>query len=121
MPIIDIEVVLKDNEILGKNLASDLADKLGEFFNSPSGTTWVKTHGLQADRYAENGTAQKDIHPVFVKVIKSNLNEGPDLQIEAEKISLAVAGICGRPPANVHIIYEPKGSGRIAFGGRLIP
>ena len=119
MPIIDIEIVL--NESLGENLASDLANKLGEVFNSPPGTTWAKIHGLQADQYAENGTTQKDIHPVFVKVIKSNLEKGQDFQIEAEKISHAVASICGRPPENVHIIYEPESSGRIAFGGKLIP
>jgi hypothetical protein len=39
---------------------------------------------------------------------------------EAELIANTVAPICKRSAENKHIIYEPGGSGRIAFGGKLI-
>jgi len=120
MPIIDVEIVLKQNESLRGDLASDLANKLGEIFNSSRGTTWVKTHGLPANQYAENGIAKNEFFPVFVKVIKSKLENEKDLQNEAEQITNAVARICERPPSNVHVIYEPEGSGRVAFGGKLV-
>jgi hypothetical protein len=53
-------------------------------------------------------------------VIKSKLDDEDDLHNETEQITNAIAGICGRPPSNVHIIYEPEGSGRVAFGGKLV-
>ncbi len=47
MPIIEIEIMLKQNESIREDLASDLADKLGEILNSPRGTTWVKHTGFR--------------------------------------------------------------------------
>lgn len=120
MPIIDVEIVLQQNESLREDLASKIANKLGEIFNSSHGTTWVKTHGLPVAQYAENGMTQIEFFPIFVKVIKSKLGNEKDLQNEAEQITNAVASICGRPPSNVHIIYELEGSGRVAFGGKLV-
>ena len=120
MPIVDIEIVLKPNEIIQSETVEELADQLGEIFSSPKGTTWIKVRDLEQDHYAENGGMPDGVFPVFVSVLKSNLPTKDEMQKEAEMITGAVAQICGRSSGNVHIIYQPEGRGRVAFGGRLI-
>jgi phenylpyruvate tautomerase PptA (4-oxalocrotonate tautomerase family) len=119
MPLVDIEITLKEYETLSKDMAASLANELGKIFNSPSNSTWVKVRGLPVYQYAENGETQKDVFPVFDKIIKSKLLIS-ELQNEAELIAIAVAQICERSTENIHIIYEPEGSGQVAFGGKLI-
>lgn len=119
MPIVGVEIVLKENETISENLASNLADELGRIFDSPPSSTWVKVRELPAHQYAENGGTPKEVFPVFVRIIKSKILKS-EIQKEAEQISVAVANICERHVENVHIIYEPEGSGRVAFGGKLI-
>ena len=120
MPIVDIEIVLKPNETIQSQMASELADQLGEIFESPKGGTWVKVRGLAKSQYAENAQSDEEIYPVCVAVVKSELPTPDNMQIEAEKLTAAVAQICGRPPENVHVLYEPEGRGRVAFGGKLV-
>ena len=120
MPIVDIEIVLKPNETLRDDLASELAEALGEIFDSPPGTTWVKMHPLSEVRYAENGETQKSLFPIFVKIIKSKMAGADEIQDEVKRVTSELARICERPPENVHIILEPIGSGRVAFGGKLV-
>lgn len=120
MPIIDIEIVLWPNETIQNHLVSQLADELGEIFRSPSRGTWVKVHGLPSDQYAENGETAIGIYPIFVTIIKSTLPSLEEMQREVEKITGAVAQICGRPSENVHVIYQPEGRGRVAFGGKIV-
>ena len=33
------------------------------------------------------------------------------MQIEVERITGAVAQVCGRPSSNIHVIYEAEGKG----------
>lgn len=70
--------------------------------------------------YEENGGKEIGVYPVFVSVIKSKLPAIDKLQIEVEKITSAVAQICGRPSTLVHVIYEPQGRARVAFGGKVL-
>jgi len=121
VPIVEIEIVLKPNETLQDKIVSELADELGKIFGSLKGGTWVKLYKLSEKQYAENGGKEESVFPVFVSIIKSKIPSHEELQIEAETITKAVAQICERPSTLVHIIYEPAGSGRIAFGGKLIP
>ncbi len=120
MPIVDVEIVLRPNEILRKEIVAELADELGEIFQTSQGGTWVKVHELSSDQYAENGGAQNATYPIFVTVIKSKFPVVEEMQKEVEKITGAVAQICGRPSDNVHMIYQPAGSSRVAFGGRIV-
>lgn len=120
MPIVDIEIVLKPNEIVQSEIVEELADQLGEIFGSPKGTTWVKVHALAHDHYAESGGTPDGVFPVFVSILKSNLPTNDEMQKEVEMITGAVAQICGRPSENVHIIYLPEGRDRVAFGGKLV-
>jgi phenylpyruvate tautomerase PptA (4-oxalocrotonate tautomerase family) len=119
MPILDIEVVLAAGEKVPPGMAAALADAAAGVFGSPEGSTWVRLHELPAERYAEDGggTAAK---PVFVRVLKAHLPTEAELEQEAPRLTAAIARACGRPAENVHIIYEPPGAGRIAFGGRLL-
>ena len=120
MPLVDIEITLKQHETLPKNLASALAVELGAIFNSPDGATWVKLYKLPVSHYAENSRSQEDTYPVFVKIIKSELPEKIKLEQEVGQITNAIANICNRPAENIHIIYEPEGRGRVSFGGKIV-
>ena len=120
MPIVDIEIVLRANETLRKDMVSELADELGNIFHSPSGGTWVKVHCLPAERYAENGGTPTSVYPIFVTIIKSALPAPAEIQQEVEWITGSVAQICDRPSENVHVIYQSEGRGRVAFGGKII-
>lgn len=120
MPIVEVEIVLRPNESLRKEMVTELADEFGDIFQSPQGGTWVKVRGLPAEHYAENGGMQEGVYPIFVSIIKSKLPLIDELQIEVEKIIGAVAQVCGRSSENVHVIYQPEGRGRIAFGGTIV-
>ena len=120
MPIIDIEIVLRPEETISGEMASDLADQLGEIFGSPKNGTWVKVRGIAEIFYEENGGKEEGLSPVFVSVLKSRIPGSEEMQREVEAIIQAVAQICKRPVSSVHVIYQPEGKGRIAFGGSIV-
>jgi phenylpyruvate tautomerase PptA (4-oxalocrotonate tautomerase family) len=121
VPILDVEVVVRSEESLSPDLAARLADACGEIFGSAPGDTWVKVHAILRMRYAENGgNLPGDFYPVFVKVLKAKLPSPAAMQTEVAGLTSAVAQTCGRPQENVHIIYEPEGAGRVAFGGDIV-
>lgn len=120
MPIVDLEIVLRPNETIREEMVSALADELGEIFRSPPGKTWVKIHPLASNQYAENGGRPEGVSPIFVVVMKSELPSFEEMQNELAQIAGAVAQICGRPSENIHVIYQPEGRGRAAFGGKLV-
>ena len=115
MPIVEIEIVLRPDEILHDEIVSELAEELGDIFDSPRGGTWVKLRGLPPEHYAENG-----VYPIFVTIIKSELLPLEEMQEEVQKITGAVAQICGHPSQNVHVIFQPPARGHMAFGGKLV-
>jgi phenylpyruvate tautomerase PptA (4-oxalocrotonate tautomerase family) len=122
MPILDIEMVICQDEALAPGLAADIADRSGEVFGSPPGSTWVKLRAIPCDHYAENGGGPPDgVYPVFVSVLKARLPAPDALRAEVARLTAAVAEATGRPAENIHIIYLPAGAGRVAFGGELVP
>jgi phenylpyruvate tautomerase PptA (4-oxalocrotonate tautomerase family) len=120
MPILHVEIISRPDESIRAGLAKELADRSGEIFGSPSGGTWVKVYLLAREAYAENSSTEEDILPVFVSVLKAKLPPVDTLQEEIARLTAAVAQVCDRPEENVHIIYMPEGSGRVAFGGKLL-
>jgi phenylpyruvate tautomerase PptA (4-oxalocrotonate tautomerase family) len=121
MPIVDVEIVSPADEVFPAELAPRLANRLGEVFGSPPGNTWVKVRAFPARDYAENGQGgENDMYPVFVSVLKAHLPRPEQMQAEVAALTLATAEICRRLPENVHIIYLPKGAGRVAFGGKIV-
>jgi phenylpyruvate tautomerase PptA (4-oxalocrotonate tautomerase family) len=122
MPILDVEIVLQSGESFRPGLAGELADRAGEVFGATPGTTWVKVRAIPAKHYAENQSGHPtDAYPVFVSVLKAKLPPPDERQREVTRLTEAVARVCRRPPENVHILYQPEGAGRVAFGGRIVP
>ena len=120
MPILEVELVEDPTLAPSEDLARRLADAAGAVFGSDPGTTWVKLVLIPVGRYAENGAdLGAAVGPVFVNVLKWKPPVGPDLEREVAALSAAVAEACGRPLDRVHVVYQPPGAGRVAFGGRL--
>ena len=118
MPILDIEIVLRADEIIIPGLAQDIVDAAGRIFNSEPGHTWVKLRSIARDNYAENETdIPESISPVFVSVLKSNLPNHEDIKLEASQLATEIGRLCERPKENVHILYLPEAKDRIFFGG----
>ena len=121
MPILDIEIVASDSTyILPADLTQSLADAAAQVFDTPQGTTWVKVRVIPSAQYAENGGMPEGVFPVFVTVLKSRIPEGSVLGAEIARLTKVIANVLNRPEENVHILYQPDGAGRVAFGGKLV-
>jgi hypothetical protein len=120
MPIVDLEIILKPEESIPSELASELADELGRIFGSPRNGTWLKVRGTPEVFYAESGGKEEGVYPVFVSVLKAQLPDVAEMPAEVDAIIAAVAQICKRPHSLVHVIYQPQGKGRVAFGGKIV-
>jgi len=122
MPILEVELIGGAAVPERAGLARRLADAAGAIFGSAPGETWVRVRETNPTDYAENATdaAAAGVHPVFVRVLKRALPEAAELKREVEALTEAVATETGRPPDQVHVVYEPPGAGRVAFGGRLV-
>ena len=121
MPIVDVECVRSDEEVLTRSQIECLANELGDLFGRNPGTTWVKVRNLSLLSYAENGIAEEDTpEPTFVRIIKRTLPDKQGLSDEAKRIVHVVAQTLSCEAENVHVIYEPEGAGRVAFGGELV-
>lgn len=115
MPILTIEIVPQLDELLAPDLASRIANRAGQIFDSRPGGTWVKIRVVA--QYAEN-QSDTSFFPVFVSVLHSRLPD--ELRKQVKELTNAIAEETNRPPENVHIIYEPPGVNRVAFGGNLV-
>ena len=51
-------------------------------------------------------------------VLRSSVREF--IASEAMAVAEAVGRVLARPRENVHVIYEPEATGRVAFGGTLV-
>ena len=126
MPMLEIEVVGAMPRRVRDGLARRLADAAGDALGSRPSSTWVRLRILEAEDYAENGSdragsdAPHGELPVFVSVLARSLPEGDLLAEQVEALTQAIANVCERPAARVHVRYEPEGRGRQAFGGRLV-
>ena len=121
MPILEVEIVVNPGEILPAGLAAEIAERAGDIFGSAAGGTWVRIYPLPRENYAENGGSLDDtIRPVFVSILKAQLPPADILRDEVCRVTEAIAKACGRPAENVHIVYQPEGKGRVAFGGRIV-
>ena len=120
MPIVDIEIVLRSDESIPYETVSGLADQLGKIFGSPKNGTWVKVYEIAVQHYAENEGKEIEVYPIFVSVLKSRLPAPEEIQKEVDAITEIVAQLCNRSSDLVHVIYQPEGKGRVAFGGKIV-
>jgi len=121
MPILEVTVVGDPPARARAGWAGRIAEAAGAVFHSGAGNTWVVLREHPLEDYAENAACPGERYaPVFVRVLKKSLPLEPELKIEVDALTRAVAEVCGRDPAQVHVIYEPGAAGRVAFGGRLV-
>ena len=117
MPILTIEIVPRADEILPGDLARNLAFQAAEIFGSRPGGTWVKI--ITIAQYAEN-QSDESFFPIFVRVLHSRLPDEAEMAQQITDLTMKIAEETRRPPENIHIIYEPPGVNRVAFGGNLV-
>jgi phenylpyruvate tautomerase PptA (4-oxalocrotonate tautomerase family) len=121
MPVLQITLVLKAGETLPADAAARIADAASAVFSTEAGRTWVRIDLLHTNMYAEDhGGPPPGVAPVFVSVLKAHLQGKRALAKEAKALGEGIAALLDRPAENVHILYEPPGTGRIAFGGNLL-
>ena len=126
MPIVTIETLsddlLSEEDALPRpDQLQLLANALGELFGSQPSGTWVRARQQQRAYYAENMIeVSRDTRPVIVEILKSDLQAGKDLALEAAAICALVAQALERRTENVHVIYQSAARGRVAFGGKLV-
>ncbi len=119
MPILEITWTGPIMDSSRRSLARRVADAAGAALGAEPRTVWVRVQFAAADEYAENECPALTEHPVIVRVLAAEPPQGEALADEARRLTDAIAETCGRPAANVHLIYEPPGRGRVSFGGEL--
>ena len=122
MPIVQLQLVIRDDsERIARETLQLLADELGAYFQSGTAGTWVRVDYVPFEQYAENQeTLQDDTKPTLVYVLKYRTPDEDRRAREAKALARIVADLLRRPERNTHIIYEPDGKGRVAFGGLLV-
>jgi phenylpyruvate tautomerase PptA (4-oxalocrotonate tautomerase family) len=120
MPVLDILIVGPVDPELHSGLAGRIAETAALVLASRPGGTWVTVRRLDSDSYAENERGSGELLPVFVSVLHREPPQGDRHVAEVRALTRAVAGACGRREEQVHLIYEPAGRGRVAFGGELV-
>lgn len=113
MPLLVIEIVDMPSE--REHLCQDLAQACAQALQSRPSGTWVRLRQLEGWQYAENG---QPTSPAFVSLTLAEWPEDPAPALAS--VAAAVAECLGRSVDSVHVILEPPGRGRIAFGGQLI-
>jgi len=121
MPILTVELIGPPLPAAERpSLARRIADAAGVALGSEPNGTWVRLRELAAEDYAENGNAFDGTQSAIVTVLHADLEPTGALEREAAALAAAVAEATGRDRRNVHVIYEPRGRGRVAFGGELL-
>jgi len=121
VPIVDVEVVGPLSARRRAGLAARLADVAALALATPPGRMWVRVRSLARTAYAEDGGGPPPGgRPVFVRLLRRAWPAVAVRRREARALTEAVAKAVGRPAANVHVLYEPPGEGRAAFGGELM-
>jgi phenylpyruvate tautomerase PptA (4-oxalocrotonate tautomerase family) len=120
MPVLHVLIVGSVDAELRVGLARRIADAAAPTLASRPGGTWVTVSHLESGSYAENEQTEAGAPPVFVSVLHREPPQGDRRIAEVRALTRAVAGACGRPEERVHLVYEPAGRGRVAFGGELV-
>lgn len=121
MPILDIEIVIERGRSISGHTAKEVAAAASEILAAEPSSTWVRLRPLSQEHYAEgDGGPPEGVQPIFVTVLEASSPELPVRRDQAEALAEVIGRICERPAANVHVVFEPAGAGRIAFGGKMV-
>jgi hypothetical protein len=114
MPLLEVEIVAENEKDFAPDLPQKIADSVGHFLGSEPGHTWVKLLILP------NTSSENTPFPIFVSILRATLPVPAEMDREIQGLTRTIGAICNRPTENVHILYLPQASGRLAFGGRLV-
>lgn len=117
MPILEVTVVGE----APADAAQRVADAAGAILGAPPGEAWVRIERVAPADYAESGGAIAGPGPVIVRVLRFELPSIASRAASMSSLASAIGEALGRPRERVHVIAEPAGAGRVAFGGELLP
>ena len=120
MPIVEVSLMGDVAPSVAHGLVQRLTDAVSRVLASAPQDTWVTVHRLSEDDCAENEGRDRTLRPVLARIIRGDLPDGATLAGEAGALTGAIAAACARSTLDVHLIHEPPGAGRVAFGGRLV-
>ena len=123
MPILEVELIGEVAAETRRGLAERIAQNVAAVLKAETGSVWVRLRFTPASEYGENGPPAGHPHPaqpVFVHINRRAIPAVAILKQEARALAAAIADACHRQKAEVHIVYEPPGKGRVAFGGSLV-
>ena len=121
MPILTVQLIGDPAPEVREGLAARIADAAAPVLGSHPRGTWVRLSVLPRGDYAESGGGPGvEVQPVFVTVLRRDVPVGDALRTEVAALTAAVARSCGRPQANVHVLYDAPALGRLAFGGKIV-
>lgn len=120
MPIVKLEIVKVSGWSRPRDLARKVADAVAEVLHAAPQSVWVRISTVAAGDYSENLGVPVDAGPIFVSILEAAPPEGEALILEVAALTGAIAEACRRKTDDIHIIYEPPGRGRVAFGGNLV-
>ena len=121
MPIIDIELVCASEAEFRAVSVAAIADAVGDVLGCDPGRAWVRLRYLGSDCYAENHAELASAElPVFATVLLATTPTEEELRSQVLALTRTIADTVSRPADRVHVQYAPAGTGRQAFGGRLV-
>jgi phenylpyruvate tautomerase PptA (4-oxalocrotonate tautomerase family) len=120
MPVVKLEIVEAPDWTRPRDLAQRVADAMAGVLAAAPESVWVRVSTIPAADYAENGGPPGAAAPIFITILERDPPQGAALAAEVAALTNALAFACGRPESDIHLIYEPPGRGRVAFGGRLV-
>lgn len=120
MPILNVTLVVAENEHPAPDCARRICEAAAPILGSQPGGTWVILEAVLEHNYAEDsGGPPAGVRPAFIRVLQFEAGDAAQRRAQARKLANHLAPILARPGDNIHIIFEPAGKGRVAFGGRL--
>jgi enamine deaminase RidA (YjgF/YER057c/UK114 family) len=122
MPILEIQHV--GPLARPDDAAQRVADRAARVLGSAPRGTWVHLHEIATGAYAENGPAEPSVEParpVLVHVMRFDPPVGAERARSMLALTEAIAEELDRSVANVHVVLEPAGAGRVSFGGEVAP
>ncbi|MCH9672110.1 MAG: hypothetical protein K0U93_11740 [Gammaproteobacteria bacterium] len=122
MPIVRIESVLALEAVTPERAQLlSLADRLGRLFETPPGETSIRYTSVPLVHYAHNeAELADDSEPTFVEIIQYAAPLESVRRAQAHEIANLVAEALSRSKSSVHVIFQPDGRKRVAFGGELV-
>lgn len=122
MPILRVTAIGVDEAAVA-HLAQPIADATAPILvpDQPAGRVWVTVQAIPRARYAENGCElPADARPIWVEILMKSPPAGDAMDRQVAELTRVLASATARPEESIHVIYETPGSGRVAFGGRVV-